>query len=95
MAFKHNFTANGQSQTFSASGYLTIHQSGTYGGGTVTLQLLIPGTTTYESLPDTAKSLNDDQQVFMNGRNGYRLLMSGATAPDVTVVVMAENIRLA
>lgn len=89
--FKHTFTADGASEDFIARGPLTVVQSGTYGGGTVKINIKDDEAKTYTSIVDAEKTADDQQEILTNGFNRYQLEMTGSTSPNVTVIVYAED----
>jgi len=52
----------------------------TWGGGTVTLQVLAADGTTWISIPDAASTADNTFRVFLSGKDQIRVLIATSTA---------------
>lgn len=87
---QYNVTANGQTQTFDVrSGKLHVHISGTFGSGTAKLQMKSDSGTDWLDLQGASWSAAADDIVELGPQsvNTVRLDLSGATSPDLTVIL--------
>lgn len=85
-----NLTADGNTDAFQAPDTMRVHVSGTFGGGTVTLQEDVKANGVFVDVAGSAKTEAADY-VFEGVRvSRYRLSLSGATAPDIDIVVKGD-----
>lgn len=89
MAFQHTFTADGTSPTFTARGYFNFLVNGTFGGGTVSVQIN-NGDQGWVDLDDSILAIEDDLEMLMHGVNQYRLNLTGSTSPDLDCVITGD-----
>ena len=85
-------TANGTTTAVSAVGPVVLVLTGDFGSGTAQFQMRPPGASEYVDLPDgsftaaAAKVFNFPAAT----KNDYRVSLSGATSPDLDIVVQAD-----
>lgn len=90
MAITFELSADGQTGEFTSPGDFRIHQSGTYGSGTVTVQQEINGT--FVDIVGTLKT-SDSDDIFDSGENVggiYRFDLSGSTTPAIVITVLGD-----
>jgi hypothetical protein len=91
--FQWTFDADGDSDEFIADGYFNVIQSGTYGGGTVSLSVKNDTLGTFTVLNDADATEAAQKEILMDGFNVYKLSLAGATAPDITVEIYGNSVR--
>jgi hypothetical protein len=80
-------TSNANSAARALTGGMrTVVAWGTWGGGTVTLQMS-PDETTWIDVPDGALTANGAINIYAGPELHYRVALTGATAPELSVKV--------
>lgn len=83
-----NFTDNGSSEEVSwKGGKGTLAAKGTFGGGTVTLQVQVDGTQGYVEIVDSAISSEDMLSFELPRGCLVKAVLAGATSPDLNVTI--------
>lgn len=91
MAQTYNLTDNSSTGTLSIEGKLNVAAFGTFSGGSLAFELSYDGGVTWFAATDSsgdAASLGADGALNIEvGTADFRLTLSGATAPDINIVV--------
>tara|TARA_R110000850_G_C9996087_1_gene467962 strand:+ start:14006 stop:14290 length:285 start_codon:yes stop_codon:yes gene_type:complete len=90
MSFSETITADGVSGEFIASGNFRVHLSGTFGGGTITLQQRM--NSGFEDLQDTPQTAISDYILESLDVNAgvYRFNVTGSTTPSLNATVFGS-----
>lgn len=65
-----------------------IRTNGSFGGGTVTLSVLSPDGTNYDSLgTDTVFTSDGSGQFYLDGGSRIAIILTGATSPEIYTVL--------
>ena len=86
MSIKRTLIADGKTSIFIIKGDFQVHTSGTYGGGTTTVEMQQPDGT-FETLADTDDTVAADYIVSNEGTSSYKVDITGSTTPSVSVVI--------
>lgn len=84
---KESFTlsANGNTETFQAQGDVTLHGSGTFGSGTVTIEQELDGA--FVTLSGFSHTAAFDEVLRVTDSGVYRLKLAGSTSPALKLIV--------
>jgi len=88
MAFTANLTADGATATFVIPREARVHLTGSFGGGTLTLQGNSSGT--FEDLVGTAQTAAADFIFDSVGEGTFQFDLAGATTPDIDITVIIQ-----
>jgi len=90
----YNLTADGSTAAFAVEGLITIAATGTFGSGTLTVELSFDDTTwfaaTYESGASAALSADGAVNIY-TGPCSMRCTLAGATTPDIDITYVAAR----
>lgn len=90
----YNLTADGSTTAFAVEGLITVYATGNFGGGTLTVELSVNGTTwpsaTYESGASAALSADGAVNIY-TGPCSMRCTLAGATTPNIDITYVAAR----
>lgn len=93
MAQEYNLQANGSTTALPIAGKFNIGAFGTFGGGTLTIQLSYDSGTTWIAATDgsgSAGAFTADGTLNVEvGEALLRLTLAGATSPDIDIAIIA------
>ena len=88
MYLNTTLAANGSTASFGPGGRLAIFASGTWGGGTLTLEMQQPGESVWFAVENAAFTATPVSRVAeLPPGSLVRLTLTGATSPSITVTL--------
>jgi len=93
MSFIDNFTADGDGREFTSSDPFTVSSSGTF-SGSLNVHMWKGEVLGFEALVDLSLPITEagGKTVDVQGLNRFKLVLSGATSPDLNAYVSGDTV---